>query len=600
MSERACEYDANAYAGRVFAHVIQACGVRHVVVSPGSRSTPLTMAVARHPDLRKHVVLDERSAAFCALGIAKREGTPVVLICTSGTAVANYHPAIIEAHHGQVPLLVVSADRPPELRDCGAGQTIDQVHIYGRSVRCFNETGVPQPGLPYGQYLRDTIQHALRVSCGPNPGPVHLNMPFREPLPSRADSYEGSALDEAVNQVCARSVTITSKQPKSCSWDGSMDLPAFISGSGALPAKTLLVFGSGDSLACDMASRRAARIASAKGWTLLSDALGPLRNVTDVPVVRFYDAILRNPDHVRSLKPDLVIQFGQLPTSKVLRKVLSEWDVPVVLVSEGFTNFNALRLSVLGHLNYADAGNWLESSDAFRDGSTLEYCSRWMELDRGCGSRYASHFEASTESAAKGESGWAWHLCGSIRTDCQLMVSNSNPVRDFEFFWRGNPFIKRVYCNRGANGIDGVLSTAWGTALGSTIPTLLVSGDLAFLHDTNAWLTASHHRGGGRLCVLLVDNHGGGIFEHLPVADGSPVFEQYFATPHTVDFGSLCGAYGVQFRDCGDWEEACECVSRFLEGEGPDLQCVRMTCDRKSGASTRTLLQNEAAQGFVS
>lgn len=596
MSELACGYDANAYAGRVFAQMIQASGVRHVVVSPGSRSTPLTMAVARHPDLRKHVVLDERSAAFCALGIAKREGVPVVLICTSGTAVANYHPAILEAHHGQVPLLVVSADRPPELRDCGAGQTIDQVHIYGRSVRYFHEIGVPQTGLPYGQYLRETIQHALRVSCGPNPGPVHLNFPFREPLPSHAASYEGSALDDAVNQVCARSVTITSKELKSCAWDGSSGLPAFVSGSGVMPAKPLMIFGSGDSLACDMASRRVARIASAKGWTVLADSLSQLRNVKDFPVVRFYDAILRNPDHVGSLKPDLVIQFGPLPTSKVLRKVLSEWDVPVVLVSEGLTNFNALRLLVLGHLSYEDAGNWLESADPLRDGSMLDYCGRWMELDRGCESRYASHFEASTESASNGESAWAWHLCESIRTDCQLMVSNSNPVRDFEFFWRGNPFLKRVYCNRGANGIDGVLSTAWGTALGSTIPTLLVSGDLAFLHDTNAWLTASHHAGGGRLCVLLVDNHGGGIFEHLPVADGSPVFEQYFATPHQVDFGRLCGAYGVQFRDCRDWNEACAFVSRFLEGAGSDLQCVRMVCDRKSGASTRTRIQNEVGR----
>ncbi|MBN2234705.1 MAG: 2-succinyl-5-enolpyruvyl-6-hydroxy-3-cyclohexene-1-carboxylic-acid synthase [Opitutales bacterium] len=596
MSVDTEDIDANAYAGRVFADAIQACGVRHVVVSPGSRSTPLTMAVARQPDLCKHVVLDERSAAFCALGIAKREGIPVVLICTSGSAVANYYPAIIEAHHGQVPLLVVTADRPPELRDCGAGQTIDQVHIYGRSVRHFHELGVPEPRKAYGCYLRDAIQQALRASVGPSPGPVHLNFPFREPFPSHSGCYEGDALDGLVEQVCRPCGAIFSAGVDSSPEVGDRrEFPASV-GSGDVPPKALLVFGSGDSLACDMASRRIGRIASRKGWVVLADALSPLRNLVDVPVVRFYDAVLRNPEHVGALKPDLVVQFGSLPTSKPLRKALTEWGVPVVLVTDGLVNYNALRLPVSGVLSYREAADWLDSFDTIRQDSLQAYSGRWMGLDRSCESRYISYFDALTEATCKGESAWAWHLCESIVEDCQLMVSNSNPVRDFEFFWRGNPHVRRVFCNRGANGIDGVLSTAWGTALGSTIPSVLVTGDLAFLHDSNAWLTASHHAGGGRLCVVLVDNHGGGIFEHLAVADGSQTFEQYFATPHKVDIGSLCVAYGVQFWDCGDWKEACAQVSRFLEGNGPDLQCMRMACDRKSGALLRTRLQDETAR----
>ena len=414
-------------------------------------------------------VLDERSASFFALGLAKASADPVVLLCTSGTAGANYFPAVIEAQEAGVPLVVITADRPPEMRGCASGQTIDQQRLYGSHVSLYHELAVPDADLALMRYLRQTVAHAVERSLAPFPGPVHLNAPFRDPLPPLDDGGATAAFAGSVD------------------WDGffsHLRQPVPVAAVSEIPALSHGVHGvivAGPSSPADPAgySLAVGEIARKLGWPVLADGLSPVRNHAGaVPhLVTCYDAVLRTPSSADSLRPEVVLCLGEWPTSKVLRGWIEGSGAPVHFVTDRPDNRDALHgstrrvvipLATLAKaLLPADAPKRLTSGS----GAAHEARARAEALD----GRLASE-EAMVEPKA------AWILGSHLPARTRMSVASSMPVRDMEFVWPANDRGFRVFFNRGANGIDGTLSTALGVAHGAE-PAVLLTGDLALLHE---------------------------------------------------------------------------------------------------------------------
>lgn len=558
--------NVNALWGSVMVETLVRSGVARAVISPGSRSTPLAFAFARHPGIEAVPVLDERSAGFFALGMAKQDMRPVALLCTSGTAGANYLPAVVESHESGVPMIVITADRPPEMRDCASGQTIDQRGLYGSFVRFHHELAVPEASVALLRYLRQTCAHAVERALAPLAGPVHLNAPFRDPL---APTDDGGATGEFAagigweaffcSVVPPAPVALVSEIP------GISHSVHGLIVAGPLPDPD----GAGHSAAVGEISRRL-------GWPVLADGLSPVRNhAAAVPhLVTRYDAILRNPGAADSLRPEFVLCLGEWTTSKVLRAWIEASGAPVLFATERPDNRDSLhgptrrvvvplRALALG-LPSADAPNGYE-----RLWAGYEARAR-ASLD----GRLAAE-EALVEPKA------AWLLGRHLPPRSTVFVANSMPVRDMEFVWPANDRGIRILFNRGANGIDGTLSSALGAAHGAA-PTVLLTGDLALLHDSNGFLISPKFK--GSLTVVLINNQGSGIFEHLPVAQFGAVFEEYFATPQEVDFARLCAAHGVGHVHVEDWSHFTALVSDLPAG---GIRVLEVRADRKRDAAWR-------------
>ncbi len=557
--------NTNALWGSVLAETLVRCGVTQAVISPGSRSTPLTMAMVSHPAIEAVPVLDERSAAFFALGLAKSSGRAVVLVCTSGTAGANYFPAIIEAKESQVPLLIITADRPPEMRDCGSGQTIDQQKLFGSAVTFYHELAVPEPRLEMLAYLRQTVAHAVAGITGP----VHLNAPFRDPLPPTPDN---TCRELEVN------------------WDPTFfdhlapaERPAIRAAFRQKPTTTrgLIIAGPDNPASVTYYVTRVAELARELGWPVLADALSPMRH-HGTEVVATYDALLRNESVARELLPRLVLCLGGWPTSKILRNWLERSGAEVVLVAPGSVNRDALH----GRTRWIQASpEQLEAEgNAAADPA---YAKAWRRAEAEA-RNFLDEALARTTHLFEGKA--AWLLSRHLPLETAVFVASSMPVRDVEYFWAASDRRTHFHFNRGANGIDGTLSTALGIAHGNGAAVLL-TGDLALLHDTNGFLTTSRLR--GSLTIVLINNSGGGIFDHLPVAQFNPPFEEYWATPQKVDFASLCAAYGVEHVSVSSWDQFTTLVSTLPPA---GVRVLELRTDRKKDAAYRKELFAQAAR----
>lgn len=552
----------------VLVETLARCGLRQAVISPGSRSTPLTIAFARHPGVESIPVLDERSAAFFALGLAKQEMRPVALVCTSGTAAANYLPAVIEAREGGVPLLVLTADRPPELRACASGQTIDQQKLYGVYPNFYHELAVPELSVERLEYLRQTLRHAFTRTLQPQLGPVHLNAPFRDPLPPVAD--------EATRGLAER-----------VDWEeffSHVAPPARVVLTTEVPALAADIHGlivAGPAQPTDPAAYAAAvgEISRRLGWPVIADGLSPLRQHADkVPgLVTTYGAILRHEAAAERLKPERVICLEAWPTSKVLRAWLEAAKAPTLLVTEQGDNRDALH----GRTQVLRISLPAFAAQLPPPGEPNGYERMWAVRE--------SRARAALDGALTAEAGLfemkaAWLLAKHLPAGTTVAVANSMPIRDVESVWPAGSRALRPVFNRGANGIDGTLSTALGAAHGGR-PAVLLTGDLALLHDSNGFLLAPKFH--GSLTIVLINNHGGGIFEHLPVASFDPPFEEYFATPQEADFGKLCAAHGVAHTVVGAWAEFVPLVAN-LPAKG--IRVLELRTDRKRDAAGRKAL----------
>lgn len=558
--------NTNALWGSVLVETLVRAGVRHVVASPGSRSTPLTLQAARHPALTALPVLDERSAAFLAVGLARRTGRVVALVCTSGTAAANYLPAVVEARMSGVPLLVLTADRPPEMRACRSGQTIDQLKLYGDHVVHFHELAVPAADLGLLRYLRQTVAHAVARALGPVAGPVHLNVPFRDPLPPVEDGTAESLRGQVTAAFFRHLEPPVDAAPAPA--------PLRLGGRGLIVA--------GQARPADPAAyaRRVGRLARRLGWPVLADALSPLRNFARaVPgLITRYDLVARAPELARELRPEHVVVLHDWPTSKALRQWLAAADVPTTLVTRLDENPDALHGAA--RVVRADVSAFEPAVRARR--APASWLRRWLALERRADAALRRGL-ASAPAAFEGRVAAA--LPSLLPRGTTAMVAASMPVRDAEYFWPANDRGHVVHANRGANGIDGTLSTAVGLALGGDGPACLLTGDLAFLHDSNGLLLARRLRGRS-LTVVVVNNAGGGIFEHLPVARFDPPFEEFFATPQDVDLSRLCAAHRVPHavvRDVAD-------LARRLARPSRGLRVLEWRSDRKADAAFRQRL----------
>lgn len=566
--------NTNSLWASVLVETLHRLGLRRAVISPGSRSTALAMALVRHEGIESIPVLDERSASFFALGLARQESRPVLLVCTSGTAAANYFPAIIEAKESGVPLLVITADRPPEMRACNSGQTIDQQKLFGDYVAFYHELSVPDEDLGRLRYLRQTVMHAWERTHWPENGPVHLNAPFRDPLPpieNRATKRIAKSLKEEVffAGVQPPSRTIT-----------QLELSGFPSGK-----RGIIVAGPCEEGCPPDQIAVVAELAKNLGWPVLADGLSGLRGAAGQfsTLITHYDAIVRSRKAAHRLKPDVVLCLGGWPISKALRSWLELCAPAVWLISSRTQNCDSLHLATR-HLRCSVEAfaSSLVSTGRFPAG----YATAWRRAETAAAASIEEGLARAPAFEGLGVATLGRHLAPLT----PVFVANSMPVRDVEYFWPANERPHRFYFNRGANGIDGTLSTALGVAHRNR-PTVLLTGDLALLHDSNGFLLTPKFK--GSLTIVLINNNGGGIFEHLPVAQFNPPFEEFFTTPQEVDFARLAATYGARHIVVRDWPHLAALVAK-LPAEG--ISVLEIRTNRKADAALRKKLFEDATQ----
>lgn len=553
----------NTLWASILVETLYRCGLTTAVVCPGSRSTPLTIAFASHPQIEAIPILDERSAAFFALGRAKRTGSPITLICTSGTAGANFYPAVIEAKESGVSLIVLTADRPPELRNCHAGQTIDQLKLYGNYPNWQCELALPEANLQMLCYLRQNTIQAWQQSLFPTPGVVHLNVPLREPLAPVEQS-----LTELESQFSERDFF---NLASNCQvFTQTIDLPweRWQGKSG------IIIAGLAQPQSPQAYCQAIALLSQHLSFPVLAEALSPLRNYARLNpyLISTYDSILR---HSAVEIPELIIQIGELPTSKRLRAWLEKIDSERWIIDERIDNLDPLHCkSERLYVSLQQMSDRLNNLKL--DFSTVQssYCQQWCDLEAKTRKRLDLTL-ASVEEMYEGKA--AWLISRSLPPDTPIFLANSMSIRNAEYFWQPNDKNIIPYFCRGANGIDGTLSTALGIIYHHQ--GVLLTGDLALLHDTNGFLI--HQKFEGHLTIVLINNDGGGIFEMLPIAN-FPLFEEYFATPQSVDFARLCGAYNIEHQTIVSWQQ----LEDFLADlPTTGIRVLELKCDRHTDAT---------------
>jgi 2-succinyl-5-enolpyruvyl-6-hydroxy-3-cyclohexene-1-carboxylate synthase len=533
-------------------------GLTHSVVSPGSRNTPLVLALARDGRVRVDVVIDERSAGFVALGIGLATGRPAVVCCTSGTAAANLHPAVVEAHHARVPLLVCTADRPPELRDCGAGQTIDQTRLFGPAARWFQDPGPPHDVPDAPMYWRALAARAFIACVGPPAGPTHLNLPFREPLVPT-----GAPLVDAPGRVNGVPWT-QHRRPRA---QLAPDDVAALAGLIRDHPNGVIVAGSGAGADPDAVTR----FARVSGWPVLADPLSQLR--TGAYNVSTYEALLRHDAFARAHTPQLVLRLGAPLTSKVAGMWLS--SVPQLLIDPDGAWSDPHRAAT-EHLA-VDPTNLLHALVGALDAPpSMDWLARWCDAERRARRAIDDELNAS---ATPIEGQIARDLAAAIPSGGSLVVASSLPVRALEWCMAPRRGL-RVFANRGTNGIDGFASTVAGVAAGTPAqraPTVGLCGDLCFVHDTNGLLALRDLDA----TIVVIDNGGGGIFSYLPQA-GLAEFDAFFLTPTGLDLVATARAHGV----CAERLDAPVFWPDVIAG-GPRVVVVPVDRDRSADGHRR-------------
>jgi 2-succinyl-5-enolpyruvyl-6-hydroxy-3-cyclohexene-1-carboxylate synthase len=552
---------ANARWAAAFVDELARAGLRDACACPGSRSTPLAIALAEHPAIKLWMHLDERSASFFALGMAKYAQRPVAILCTSGSAAANFFPAVVEAHYARVPLLVLTADRPHELRDTGAPQTIDQIKLYGAHAKWFVEMALPEADASALRYARTIACRAWAQASSSPAGPVHLNFPFREPfMPHDADQSRSAAelsqerphliVDPPLPALADSAVAALADEIRGCS-------------------RGLIVCGPNNG--ADYA-HEVAELSARLNFPILADPLSQVRcGAHDRRmVIDSYDALLRVAAFVERHAPDFVLRFGALPTSKPLVRYLesqSNGCRQIFIDTAGWNDTGLLAARVI----HGDPQSFCSALiTALGEYQAPAEAQRWSEdwikvsgLTRTAIARHLETLPAPFEGKVFAE------LAALLPSGATLYAGNSMPVRDLDTFFPGRGDAIRFMCNRGANGIDGVVSSALGAAAHARGPTLLAIGDLSFYHDSNGLLAAKLHQ--LKATIVLLNNNGGGIFSFLPQAEHPEHFEQLFGTPHGLDFSRIAAAYDASFTRAATWEEFRAAVANGIQSSGVNI-----------------------------
>lgn len=496
-------------------------GVEDVVISPGSRSTPLAYGVVSDEDFRHSIQIDERSAAFFALGMAKASEKPVVLICTSGSAAANYFPAIVEAYYARVPLIILTADRPHELRQVGAPQTIDQTKLYGNHVKWFFDFPLVDNSHQTVPFVYQQASRGIQSAMAHPRGPVHLNVPFREPL--LID------FDMAVPQKkSAPHLTVQSQ----LSGPARDHLEEIIKTS----SKGIVVVGE----ILDSEKQQVESFLANLGWPVLVDPLSNLRSTAHEElqslIVENYDALLKNDSLYSSLASDTVIRIGAQPVSKFLGIFLQRMKPKQFIVVDEHPNFRD-ALAVTTHYLSVMPSALQQLTVHTKHHETL---AKWQQLNRLARDEVSEYIDHETDEGA-----YVGTLLQSLPIESVVFASSSMPIRDLDTFYSLNNQQHSVYANRGTNGIDGVVSTAFGVQQALRQPVYLLIGDLAMLHDANGLLLSRYQH--FDMTIVIVNNDGGGIFSYLPQSKEELYFEKLFGTSTGLTFEHLAAMYKLSY-----------------------------------------------------
>ncbi|WP_439566244.1 2-succinyl-5-enolpyruvyl-6-hydroxy-3-cyclohexene-1-carboxylic-acid synthase, partial [Gloeocapsopsis crepidinum] len=511
----------------------------------------------------------------------RQAGHPVVLVCTSGTAAANFYPAVIEARESRVPLVVLTADRPPELRDCHSGQTIDQTKLYNTYPNWYAELALPSLDIEILAYLRQTLIHAWERSRYPVAGVVHLNIPFRDPLAPIPDTTAAALQSQLEPEDFFYGITSSPLTPHPGLRLAGLRL-ASLTPTPLTPLQEWKQYDRGIIIAGIAQPQQPreycgaiAQLAKTLKFPVLAEALSPARNYADLNpyLISTYDLIVRNPQLAQQLQPKIVIQIGELPTSKDLRHWLSVTQPQRWIVDPCDHNLDPLHGKTI-HLRTTVE----QLAQLIEPKAPTAYLQLWCDVEakvRSACDRTMTEIDHLFEGKA------AWLLSQTLPPATPLFVANSMPVRDMEFFWKPSNSNIRPFFNRGANGIDGTLSTALGVAYRNQ-SSVLLTGDLALLHDTNGFLI--NNKFVGHLTIVLINNNGGGIFEMLPISKFEPPFEEFFATPQNIDFAQLCATYNVEHELIYSWEQLQQKLNP-LPTKG--IRVLELKTDRKADAKWR-------------
>ncbi len=576
----------NTLWAKIFVDELSRAGVQAACIAPGSRSTPLTLAFAEHAAITVYSLLDERGASFFGLGMALVSGIPVALLCTSGTATANFHPAVIEAYQSQIPLLVLTTDRPPELRDSGANQSIDQIKLYGNHVRWFVDVALPEtnPTETTLRYLRTLAGRAVAKATAPAAGPIHLNFPFRKPLEPIAVPGDGQPTPVPGDGQPTPVSGNVPQRPTSYPLNGKADAHPFTQFTRGLLTPTakqinmlleaiqqaprgLIVCGprcpAGDF------PPTVTRLAGLSGYPLLADALsgvrfGATRQPELSPILGNYETFLQTYAAQAWEPPQLVLQFGAMPTSKALGDYLSAWPDcrRIAVTSSGSWHDDSHTLS---DLLWADPETTCQQVIERLEVTPIRPVDEvWLTTFH-----HAENVARQTFKAVSNKTFFEGTILADVvdlmPSKSVLYVGNSLPVRHLDQFAPPRDIDMQVLANRGASGIDGVISSALGAAAATDRPVLLVIGDVSFYHDLNALLALQ--RCGVKVTIVLINNDGGGIFHRLPIAHFEPPFNDLFVTPHGLDFEPVVKMFGANFVSTSTREAFRQALKTALQAD---------------------------------
>ncbi|MEH7414617.1 2-succinyl-5-enolpyruvyl-6-hydroxy-3-cyclohexene-1-carboxylic-acid synthase [Neobacillus drentensis] len=537
-------------------------GITDVIVSPGSRSTPMAMVMAEHPDLNVHIHVDERSAAFFGLGMAKAKNTPVAILCTSGTAAANYFPAIVEAKYSRVPLLVLTADRPHELREVGAPQAIDQLHLYGHQVKWFADMALPEKSKEMLRYARTICARAASIATQAPAGPVHLNFPFREPLIPKMDKnlFALSERPKGYVKVHNGDITISEEEFKG------------IAGELRGKEKGIIVCGNLDD---EKFAKAVTELGAKLNYPILADPLSQLRSGSHPleNIIEAYDTFLRNEDAKSFLKPDVVLRFGAMPVSKALTIFLKEnhgADQYVIDGGGGWRDPSVLSTNMIFCNETMFCEKLVSNLDTVISSVFLDDWKKVNQLTK-------EHMAVIRDVRELSEGKLFYQLADLLPEEATLFVGNSMPIRDLDSFFLNNDKSIKVMANRGANGIDGTVSTAIGAAVYSK-PLYLVLGDLTFFHDLNGLIAAKLYD--IDIHIILVNNNGGGIFSFLPQSEHPKHFELLFGTPLNLNFEHAVKMFNGKYSKISNWDELRTLLTQSHHEKGIHVYEIETNRDR--------------------
>lgn len=551
-------------------------GLRAVCIAPGSRSTPLAVAFAEHDDIQVYSIIDERSAAFFALGLALASERPVAVVCSSGTATANFYPAIIEAHYAGVPLLILTADRPPELRDSGANQTVDQVKMYGKHVRWAVDVALPE-GNPANLTIRSLRTLACRAYAAANgmnstqpKGAVHLNFPFRkplEPIPVPDDktsdpAWAGRSYNQPFTKISSGRV-----HPSDSAMEALFDTYAH-------SARPMIILGPNRSRAL---ADELTTLAKVGHMPLLADPLSQARYTVhwqemESEIIGGYDSFLRGAAEWE--QPDLILRFGAMPTSQALIDYLN-------------ASHDAYQIAFSTDGTWKDPNHQIDELIIADPAEIARSLAQFTSEDPRPESVWSDRFSASESrtweiiDAALNED----FFDGAVVADAvsmmpdgaSLFIGNSLPVRHLDQFARPAPKAIHVFGSRGASGIDGTVSTAAGVSQGVSAPLVLITGDLGFYHDMNGLLTLKRH--GIHIVIVVINNDGGGIFQRLPIAQFDPPYTELFRTSHGMTFGHVAAQYGTDYAKADSRIEFRSAFERALSAVGSHSTLIEVPTD---------------------